>query len=168
MLAWDFWGMELPWLRCPEPLCGKGQKEKQVVSAGEPTPAYSTGQCWHASALGDTEQQLLGSRRSASAQLSSLALGQGLPPAPRSCTVRAPAAPAPSLGSAPSSRPAAHRATGSLCWLPGSRERGDREGSVRVVSARGCVCVHILTEGLSPRLTGPRGRRKGLCDPGEP
>lgn len=29
------------------------------------------------------------------------------------------------------------------------------------VGARGCVCVHILTEGLSPLLAGPRGEKEG-------
>ena len=28
-MAWDFWGMELPWLRCPEPLCGEGGGKEQ-------------------------------------------------------------------------------------------------------------------------------------------
>lgn len=37
--------------------------------------------------------------------------------------------------------------------------KGSRRGAC--VCARGGVCVHILTEGLSPRLAGPRGEKEG-------
>lgn len=141
----------------------KGQKEKRAVSAGEPPPAYSTGQCWCASAPEDGPGQALWATAPWQLPicLSPAELpGTGAAAASSTVQLHCPC---------PSTLPQLHailQGHGQL--VPSSREGGDGEGLVRVVSARGCVCVHTLTEGLSPRLAGPWGTRKGLRDPGEP
>lgn len=75
----------------------------------------------------------------------------------------------PPLRSAPSSRPAPcqdHRQQRPWQLCRGCRPtgRGEKEGkgSSRgvCVCARGCVCVHKLTEGLSPRLAGAQGEKE--------
>lgn len=83
---------------------------------------------------------------------------------------RAAAATGPSLCSVPASRAAPwqkHRQRGPL-WLCEGCCRAGGGGKVGkgleqgvCVCARGCVCVHILPEGLSPRLEGPTGEKEG-------
>lgn len=146
--------MELPWLRCPEPLCGEGVGGTRRRSRGL-APGWGRCHPW-------------GPSPGAAPQGDAGTAGPGLrllaePPQP---STKLPAASGTGWstgapGAVPLSPP-------PWCRPPEQRRqrgpwphRGGREGkgmSTGVcVCARGCVCVHILTAGLSPRLAGPRG-----------